>query len=141
MQRVRMSRKALKQVMRQTEVSPEIKRRIRSLRVARARQRMMAELPTATVVITNPQHVAVALRYAPPDTPAPIVIAKGLDHLALRMRTLAATHAIPIVENPPLARALHKALALHQDIPAAYYQAVAEIIRYVYTLQGKTLGT
>ena len=95
--------------LKQSDGDPHVKQRQRAIRQARARRRMMADVPRATVVVTNPTHYAVALRYQPGETPAPEVLAKGLDGLALRIRRLAAENGIPVIENPPLARALHAA--------------------------------
>lgn len=133
-QQLRMSRRELLEEFKQTEGDPHIKGRLKSLRLARARQRMMAEVPKATVVITNPTHYAVALRYDG-DMPAPQLVAKGVDGLAARIRDLAQAHRVPLVENPPLARALHAAVALGAEIPPEHYRAVAEVIGYVMRLR------
>ena len=106
------------------------------MRMARARQRMMAAIPTATVVITNPTHYAVALAYDRGTQSAPRVVAKGMDEVAARIRALAAKHGVPVVPNPPLARILHK-LELDAEVPAEHFQAVAEIIAYVWRLRGQ----
>ena len=95
---------------------------------------MMSDVPKATVVVTNPTHYAVALRYEPQVMPAPIVVAKGLDFLALRIREVAEKHEIPIVENPPLAQALYTAVDVNQEIPVHLYRAVAEILAYIHRL-------
>jgi flagellar biosynthetic protein FlhB len=133
-ERQKMTFQELKEEFKQTEGSPEIKAKIRQLRAGRSRRRMMAEVPTASVVITNPTHYAVALRYER-GMNAPVCVAKGVDILARRIRELAGEHAIPIVENPPLARALHAAVELDQEIPPEHYQAVAEVIGYVMRLR------
>ncbi len=133
---LRMSRRDLQDEFKQTEGDPYIKARLKSLRMERARRRMMAAVPKATVVITNPTHVAVALRYEPPAMAAPRLVAKGVGPLAERIRALAREHGVPVVENPPLARALHAAVELEAEIPAAHYRAVAEVIGYVMQLRG-----
>ncbi len=103
----------------------------------RARKRMMAAVPTADVVITNPTHFAVALKYDEAVMAAPTVVALGQDFLALAIRRAAEEHDIPVVENPPLARALYESAELDQEIPFEHYKAVAEVIGYVYRLKGK----
>ncbi|HFD16896.1 MAG TPA: flagellar biosynthesis protein FlhB [Rhodospirillales bacterium] len=136
---MRMSRQELKDEHKETEGDPLVRQRLRALRMERARQRMMAEVPQSTVVITNPTHYAVALRYVPEETPAPKVVAKGTDLVALRIRELAREHGVPVVENPPLARLLHAGTEIGQFIPQAHYEAVAEVIATVMRL-GKTPG-
>jgi flagellar biosynthetic protein FlhB len=131
---MRMSRQELRDELKQSEGDPHIRQRLRALRLERARRRMMADVPRATVVITNPTHVAVALRYVAGETAAPEVLAKGVDAVALRIRGVAAASGIPIVENLPLARALHAACEIGAVIPPAHYQAVAEVISYVLRL-------
>ena len=133
-ERQKMTVQELKEEFKQTEGSPEIKAKIRQLRQGRSRKRIMAAVPTASVVITNPTHYAVALRYER-GMNAPVCVAKGLDLLARRIRDLASELAIPIVENPPLARALHAAVDLDEEIPPEHYQAVAEVIGYVMRLR------
>ena len=124
----------LKEEFKQTEGSPEVKAKIKQLRQNRSRRRMMAAVPTASVVITNPTHYAVALKYER-GMNAPVCVAKGVDILARRIRELATEHAIPIVENAPLARALHAAVEIDAEIPPEHYQAVAEVIGYVMRLR------
>ena len=119
------------------EGDPIVKARLRQIRVERARQRMMAAVPEADVVIANPSHFAVALSYELGSAGAPRVTAKGVDSLALRIRALAEDCDVPVVENPPLARALHDGVELDQEIPPEHYKAVAEIIGYVMRLKGK----
>lgn len=140
MKQMRMSRQEVLDEHKHSEGDPVIKQRLRSLRMARARRRMMAEVPKATVVITNPTHFAVALRYDPAEAPAPVVVAKGADRIALKIREAAKAHGVPLVENPPLARLLHAAVDIGQPIPPAQYQAVAEIIGYVLRLGRKAAG-
>jgi len=129
--RLRMSRRDLQDEFKQTEGDPIVKARLRSLRMERARRRMMAEVPSATVVVTNPTHIAVALRYEPPAMAAPKLVAKGVGPLAERIREIARAHGVPLVENPPLARALHAAVQLDAEVPPAHYRAVAEVIGFV----------
>lgn len=131
---LRMTRQEVKEELRESEGDPAIKQRLRQLRLTRARRRMMAEVPKATVVVTNPTHYAVALRYDPLTMAAPKMVAKGQDHLAFAIRDTARRHGVPVVENPPLARALYGALEPGQTIPPAFFQAVAELIAYVYRL-------
>lgn len=134
---MRMSRQDIKDEMKQTEGDPIIKSRLRQLRIERSRKRMMAAVPEADVVIANPTHYAVALKYTSGEMAAPVVVAKGVDHIALRIRELAKESDVPIVENPPLARALHGGVEIDQAIPETYYRAVAEVIGYVWRLKGK----
>lgn len=103
----------------------------------RARQRMMANVPSADVVITNPTHYAIALQYDSGAMRAPVLVAKGVDEVAFRIREVAEEHDIPIVENPPLARALHASVDLDEEIPYEHYKAVAEVISYIYKLKGR----
>lgn len=136
---LRMSKQEIKDEYKQQEGDPMIKQRLRSIRMERARKRMMAEVPKADVVITNPTHFAVALKYDTKAMQAPTVIAKGADKVAARIRGVAEEHKIPIVRNPPLARSLYDDVALEEEVPTRLYQAVAEVISYVYRLQGKEL--
>lgn len=134
---LRMSKQELKEEYKQQEGDPHVKRRLKQLRMERARQRMMAEVPHADVVVTNPTHFAVALKYETGSMQAPKVTAKGMDNLALTMRKIAKENDVPVMENPPLARALYDSVEIDQEIPAVHYKAVAEIIGYVYRLKGK----
>ena len=134
LERQKMSIREIKDEYKQTEGDPMIKGKIRQLRQARMRKRMMAEVPKASVVITNPTHYAIALRYER-GMEAPICVAKGIDTLALRIREVAGKHSIPVVENPPLARALHATVEIDQEVPPEHYKAVAEIISYVMKLR------
>ena len=134
---MRMSKQDIKDEMKQTEGDPIIKSRLRQLRIERSRKRMMAAVPEADVVITNPTHYAVALKYTSGEMAAPVVVAKGLDNIALRIRQVAEDSDVPIIENPPLARALHGGVEIDQAIPEDYYRAVAEVIGYVWKLKGK----
>jgi flagellar biosynthesis protein FlhB len=130
----KMSLQELKEEFKQTEGNPTIKGKIKQLRQAKQRRRMMAAVPKASVVITNPTHYAVALQYER-GMEAPICVAKGVDALALKIREVAAEHAIPVVENPPLARALHATVEIDDAIPPEHYKAVAEVIGYVMKLR------
>ncbi|CAO3362646.1 flagellar biosynthesis protein FlhB [Azospirillum melinis] len=134
--RLRMSHQEIKDEFKQIEGDPNAKARLRDIRRSRSKKRMMANVPRATVVITNPTHFAVALEYERGRTAAPICLAKGADLIALRIRALAQEHNIPIVENPPLARALHASAEVDATIPLQHYQAVAEVITYVLKLKG-----
>jgi len=136
--RLRMSRHELRDEQKETEGDPRIKARIRQIRMQRARRRMMAAVPKATVVVTNPTHYAVALAYDRHKSAAPRVVAKGIDSLAARIREVAEASRVPLVANPPLAQALYR-VALDREIPAEHYQAVAEIIAYVWRL-GRRIG-
>jgi flagellar biosynthetic protein FlhB len=135
--RNRMSKQEIKEEYRQNEGDPTIKAKIRQLRYERARKRMMAAVPTASVVIMNPTHYAVALKYESGKMAAPVCVAKGIDALALRIRAVAEEHDVPVVENPPLARALHAAVEIDDAIPPEHFKAVAQVIGYVMRLQGK----
>lgn len=136
MQKMRMTKQEVKDEHKQAEGDPLIKGRLRSMRMQRARQRMMAAVPGASVVITNPTHYAVALKYDMEDMSAPVLVAKGADLIAKRIRELADENEVPIVENPPLARALFAAVELDQEVPPEHYKAVAEVISYVMKLKG-----
>ncbi|AQS40936.1 MAG: Flagellar biosynthesis protein FlhB [Candidatus Tokpelaia hoelldobleri] len=130
-QQLRMTKQEIKDEYKQLEGNPLVKSRMRSLARDRTRRQMIANVPTATVIITNPTHFSVALRYTPPEDNAPIVVAKGQDLIALKIREIATGHDIPLVENVELARALYKQVEVDQTIAPEFYQAVAEIIRYV----------
>lgn len=130
---MRMSRQDILDEQRESDGDPKIKARIRQIRTARARRRMLAAVPTATVVITNPTHYAVALAYDRAKNAAPRVVAKGVDSMAARIREVALANRVPLVANPPLARVLHL-VELDKEIPAEQFQAVAEIIAYVWRL-------
>lgn len=136
---MRMTKQEVKDEHKQAEGDPQVKGRIRALRQQRARERMMANVPNADVVITNPTHYAVALEYKMDEMSAPKLVAKGVDTLAFRIREVAEEHDVPIVENPPLARALYASVDLDEQIPPEHFVAVAEVIGYVMRLKGKTL--
>jgi len=138
---LRMTKQEVKDENKQTEGDPLIKTRIRSIQREMARRRMMKEVPKADVVITNPTHYAIALIYKPEEKmSAPKIIAKGADKIALKIKEIAANHDIPMVENKPLAQNLYK-LDLGQEVPPQFYQAVAEILAYVYSLRREKKGT
>jgi flagellar biosynthesis protein FlhB len=133
-ERQKMSVRELKEEFKQTEGDPAIKGKMKQVRQLRMRRRMIAAVPKAAVVITNPTHFAVALEYER-GMDAPVCVAKGVDALALKIREVADKHSVPIVENPPLARALHATVEIDQQIPPEHYKAVAEVIGYVMRLR------
>ena len=112
--------------------NPVVKARIRRIRRDLARRRMMKEIPTATAVIVNPTHYAVALKYSLEEKGAPRVVAKGKNYLALRIRQMALDNNVPLIENPPLAQGLYKSVDVGHEIPAHFYRAVAEVLAYIY---------
>ncbi|GLT23608.1 flagellar biosynthesis protein FlhB [Zoogloea oryzae] len=132
--RLRMTKDELRQEMKEQEGDPQIKARIRAAQREMSRRRMMSNVPTADVVVTNPTHYAVALKYDPDRAGAPIVVAKGADVVAGKIRELAREHNVPILEAPPLARALFAHCELEQQIPAALYTVVAEVMAWVFQL-------
>ena len=136
---LRMSRQEIKDEMRESEGDPIIKGRLRQLRMERARKRMMAEVPKADVVVTNPTHYAVALKYDQIEMSSPKVVAKGVDKVAQRIREIAAENDVPVVENPPLARGLYAAVEIDQEVPPEFYKAVAEVIGFIYRLKRRKL--
>jgi flagellar biosynthesis protein FlhB len=133
-ERQKMSMRELKEEFKQSEGDPMIKGKIRQLRQQRMRKRMMAAVPKASVIITNPTHYAIALQYDK-GMDAPVCVAKGTDLMALKIREIATAHSVPIVENPPLARALHATVEIDDEIPTEHYKAVAEVIGYVMKLR------
>ncbi len=135
--RNRMSKQEIKEEYRQNEGDPAIKAKVRQIRQERARKRMMAAVPGATVVIMNPTHYAVALKYESGKMAAPICVAKGVDALALRIREVAEENDVPVVENVALARALHAAVEIDEAVPPEHYKAVAQVIGYVMRLNGQ----
>ncbi|TVR81015.1 MAG: flagellar biosynthesis protein FlhB [Rhodospirillales bacterium] len=137
---MRMTRQEVRDEHRQAEGDPHVKAKIRQLRQERSRQRMMAAVPDADVVITNPTHFAVALAYDIETMSAPKLVAKGVDYIARNIREVAEEHDVPIVENPPLARALHASVELDEEIPPEHYHAVAQVIGYVMRLKGQAGG-
>jgi flagellar biosynthetic protein FlhB len=136
--KLRMTRQELKDESKETDGDPVMRGRIRQMQAQMSKRRMMEKLPTADVVVTNPEHFAVALKYAEGEHRAPVVIAKGLDEVAMQIRMVASAHKIPTVEAPPLARALYATTRLDKEIPSSLYVAVAEILAYVYRLKQLT---
>ncbi len=132
----KMSLREVKEEFKQTEGDPQVKGKIRQLRMERSRKRMMAAVPQATVVVTNPTHFAVALKFEE-GMGAPLCIAKGTDAIALKMREVAKDNEVPIVENPPLARALHATVEIDQEVPEEHYKAVAEVIGFVFRMRNR----
>ncbi|HET7809285.1 MAG TPA: flagellar biosynthesis protein FlhB [Steroidobacteraceae bacterium] len=132
---LRMTRQEVREEYKESEGSPETRGRIREAQRALARGRMLQDVPKADVVVTNPTHFAVALRYDEHKNRAPIVVAKGTELLALKIREIATEHGVPIVEAPPLARALHKSVEIGHEVPAALYVTVAQVLTYVYQLK------
>lgn len=137
--RMKMTRQEIRDEYKQTEGDPHVKARLRQLRTEKARQRMIQSVPSADVVITNPTHYAVALKYDPATMDAPIVVAKGVDAFAARIREMAEKHNVAIVENPPLARSLFASVDVDEMISPDLYKAVAEIISYVFRLKGRAV--
>ncbi len=135
--KMRMTKQEVKDEYKQTEGDPMIKSKLRQLRAEKARQRMMQSVPQADVVITNPTHYSIALKYKPEEMEAPVCIAKGIDDVALRIRELAKEHDIVVFENPPLARALYATVDLDETIPPEHYKAVAEVISFVFKQRKK----
>jgi len=139
MSRLRMTKQEVREEHKRNEGDPQIKQRIRRLRRDLLRRQMMRQVPTATAVIVNPTHYAVAIRYEMETMPSPVVVAKGKNWLALRIRHIATQNEIPIIENPPLARALYQAAEPGQAVSPEFYKAIAEILAYVYKLMGRKL--
>ena len=134
---LKMSKQEIKDEHKQMEGDPLVKGRIRSIQMKMSKQRMMSDVPDADVVITNPNHYAVALKYDTEKSDAPIVLAKGIDFLALKIKDIAQESKIPIVEDPALARALYDQVEVEQEIPESLYKAIAEIFTFVYNLNNK----
>lgn len=132
---VKMTKQELKEEYKETEGSPEIKSKLKQMRAEKAKKRMMSNIPSADVIITNPTHYAIALKYDQEKMSAPVVVAKGVDQIAFNIRKVAIKNNVPIIENPVLARELYKKVDIDEEIPLEYYQAVAEIISYVYSLK------
>lgn len=140
-ERLRMTKEEVRRELKETEGDPAIKGRLRRERDTRSRRRMLVAVKDATVLIMNPTHYAVALRYEPDKDAAPVCVAKGLDELALRMRLVADDNRVPIVENPPLARVLHATAELDAEIPVEHYEAVAEVIGFILRKSGDAAGS
>lgn len=130
MQKMKMTRQEVRDEMKQSDGDPQVKAKIRQLRQERSRRRMLADVPNATVIVTNPTHYSIALKYDD-ETPAPVCVAKGVDELALRIREAGIAADVPLVENPPLARALYATVELDEPIPREHFEAVAKIIGFV----------
>lgn len=139
LKKLRMSKQEVKDEYKQQEGDPHIKQKLKQIRMERARGRMMAAVPSADVVITNPTHYAVALKYDPDTMKAPIVVAKGTDTAAQRIKEIAYEHKIPVMRNPVLARALYADVEVDMAIPNEHYMVVAKIISYVFKLKGKKM--
>ncbi|SNY94253.1 flagellar biosynthetic protein FlhB [Cohaesibacter sp. ES.047] len=133
----KMSMREIKEEYKQAEGDPHIKAKLRQVRMERSRKRMMAAVPEATVVLTNPTHYSVALKYES-GMGAPICVAKGVDETAMRIREIAKEHKIPLVENPPLTRALYATVDIDDEVPEEHYKAVAEVIGYIMKLKNRT---
>lgn len=129
----RMTVKEMRDEYKQLEGDPQVRAKLRQVRIERGKKRMMSNVPNATVVVTNPTHYSVALQYEP-GMAAPVCVAKGVDAIALKIREVAREHDVPLVENPPLARALHASVDIDDDIPEEHYKAVAEVIGFVMRL-------
>jgi flagellar biosynthetic protein FlhB len=136
---LQMSKQDIREEMKDVEGNPQMKARIRRLQRERARRRMMKDVATATAVVVNPTHFAVALRYHTETMSAPLVVAKGKNYLALRIRQRAVENQVPIIENPPLAQALYRSVEVGQEIPPHLYRAVAEIMAYIFKLMNGRL--
>lgn len=141
MKRNRMSKHEMKEEYKNTEGDPLIKGKLKQIRAKKARQRMMQNVPKATVVITNPTHFAVALKYVPGEDLAPVCLAKGVDRVALQIREVAKEHNIPIIEDRPLARALFAGVEIEDTIPAEHYEAVAKIIGTILSIANRKKST
>jgi flagellar biosynthetic protein FlhB len=131
-----MTRQEVRLEARQADVAPEVRGQIRRRQLESARRRMMADVPTADVVVTNPTHFAVALRYDG-STPAPVVVARGADLVAAAIRSIAREHGVPVLSSPPLARALYHDVELGEMVPDRFFAAVAEVLAFVYRTSGR----
>jgi len=134
MKQLKMSKQEIKDEHKQMEGDPIVKSRIKQIQMKMSKQRMMADVPTADVVITNPTQYAVALKYDNESSDAPVVVAKGINFLALRIKEIANESKIPIIEDPALARALYDQVEVEEKIPEGFYKAIAEIFTFVYNL-------
>jgi len=137
---LKMTRQEVKDEMKETEGKPEVKSRIRQLQQEISRRRMLEDVPAADVVITNPEHFSVAIRYDPATMPAPLVVARGADHLAFRIREIAAANGVPILAQPVLARAVYFNAEVGDEVPAGLYVAVAQVLAYIYQLRQADQG-
>ncbi|MBT5027346.1 MAG: flagellar biosynthesis protein FlhB [Nitrospinaceae bacterium] len=132
---LRMTKQEVKEERKETDGNPQIKQRIRTVQMEMARKRMMSAVPDADVIVTNPTHISIAIKYDPNNSSAPLVVAKGVGPIAMRIREIAKENGVPLVEDKPLARALNKTVEVGQLIPSSLYKAVAEILAYVYKLK------
>ncbi len=139
--KMRMSKQELKDEYKQTEGDPHVRAKLRQLRQEKASQRMMQAVPEADVIITNPTHYSIALKYNPEEMDAPIVVAKGVDDLAMRIREVANENDIPLFENKPLARVLFDTVEIDEMVPETHYRAVAEVISYIFQLKNNSKNT
>lgn len=137
---LKMTKQQVRDEMKESEGDPETKRRRMRIQKQIAMQRISAAVPKADVIVTNPEHISIAIKYDPKTMHAPVVVAKGADHMAMRIRVIAMQHNIPIIERKPLARAMYKQVQVNQEIPAEFYKAVAEILAYVYRLSGRKVA-
>ncbi len=137
---LKMSHQEVKDEMKDTEGKPEVKAKVRQLQQEMSQRRMLDDVPTADVVITNPEHFSVAIRYDPETMPAPVVVAKGADHVAFRIREVAAAHSVPVLPQPALARAVYHNAEIGMEIPAGLYVAVAQVLAYIYQLKQADRG-
>ncbi len=141
LRKLRMTRQEVQDELKETEGRPEVKSKLRSLQQSIARGRMMEAVPDADVVVVNPTHFAVAISYKPGRMNAPVVVAKGMDEVAAKIREIAAEHKVPILSAPPLARVLYRSVDLEQEVPAGLYTAVAQVLTWVYQLKRWRPGT
>ncbi len=137
---LRMTKQQVKDEFKQTEGDPEVKRRRQRIQQQMAMQRLSSAVPKADVIVTNPEHLSIAIQYDADNMNAPRVVAKGADYIALRIRQIAMQHGIPIIQRKPLAQALYRSVEVGQEIPPEFYQAIAEILAYVYRLSGRKAG-
>ena len=136
---LRMTKQEIKEEFKDAEGDPHVKAKLRQLRAEKARERMIQAIPQADVVVTNPTHYAIALSYVPEEMDSPMVVGKGQDIIAKRIRDIAEEHDVPIVENPPLARALYATVDINETVPEEHFKAVAEVISYVFNLKGRIM--
>jgi flagellar biosynthetic protein FlhB len=138
--KLKMTKQEVREEMKDTEGKPEVKSRIRQLQREMARRRMMEAVPTADVIITNPEHFSVALKYDPAKRGAPMVVAKGIDHMAMKIREIANAHGVQLLPAPTLARAIYFTTELEEEIPAPLYLAVAQVLAYVFQIKAYSKG-
>jgi flagellar biosynthesis protein FlhB len=136
-QKLKLTKEEAKKEAKEKDGNPEVKQRIRNIQREMANKRMMADIPKADVIVTNPTHISIALRYSPEKMMSPEVIGKGADHLAIKIREIAKENNIPLVENVPLARTLYKTVRVNEAVPRSLYKAVAEVLAFVYRIKNK----